>query len=58
VFLSLDGWILTAGARLDEAAGVFLASLPLICGIADIMLANNLCDMGRRRGGTADPTLA
>jgi 1,4-dihydroxy-2-naphthoate octaprenyltransferase len=45
VFLSLDGWILTAGARLDEAAGVFLASLPLICGIADIMLANNLCDM-------------
>lgn len=45
VALTLEGPRLGIGLRLDELAFVFWASLPLVCGIAGIMLANNLCDM-------------
>lgn len=43
------GWILYRESylslRLDVLLGLFVVSLPLVFGIANIMLANNICDM-------------
>lgn len=36
---------LTVGIRLIEVLLVFAVSIPAVCGIANIMLANNICDM-------------
>ncbi|WP_068783942.1 1,4-dihydroxy-2-naphthoate polyprenyltransferase [Paenibacillus phocaensis] len=43
--LTLEGGTVTLQVHLLETALVFLISIPAILGIANIMLANNICDM-------------
>ncbi len=43
--IALDGGMLTVSASLVELFYIFLVSMPAISGIANIMLANNICDM-------------
>jgi len=49
---TLDGEILSATINLKEFFAIFLVSLPLVFMIANIMLANNICDLDsdRERG--------
>ncbi len=49
VGLSLEGAVLTLTADLSGLAGTFLAALPFVLLIANVMLANNLRDMERDR---------
>lgn len=41
----LNGYILTAEFNLLEGLVILLISMPLVAGIANIMLANNICDL-------------
>lgn len=41
---SLGGWLVTINWYVGETVRIFFMSIPLICLIANIMLANNLCD--------------
>lgn len=43
--LTLEGGMVTLQVHLVETLLVFLISIPAILGIANIMLANNICDM-------------
>ena len=43
--LHFSSGILTASFNLHALIGIFIICIPLICTIANIMLANNLCDM-------------
>lgn len=45
IIFSLSDGILNAGFDLNEIFAVFIYSLPAIIGIANIMLANNICDI-------------
>lgn len=44
IVLSLSGWSLSLGANIKELLYIFLLAIPAIAGIANIMLANNICD--------------
>lgn len=44
-FLTLDHWIFKLYGDLTKLMPVFWASLPMVFTIANIMLANNLCDL-------------
>jgi len=43
--LSLTGYNLTIGIDISDIFSIFLCAVPGIAGIANIMLANNICDM-------------
>lgn len=43
--LFFEGAVFTFRADVLEAASIFIASVPAVAGIANIMLANNICDM-------------
>lgn len=43
--LTLAGHNLTVGVNISDISAIFLCSVPGIAGIANIMLANNICDM-------------
>lgn len=45
VTLSIQGANLNLGLNIIELTGLVLVAMPLITGIANIMLANNICDM-------------
>ena len=43
--LSLDNSVFTLQMNVAEVLSVFICSVPAVTGIANIMLANNICDM-------------
>jgi len=43
--LALEGHNLSINVNLSETVAIFLLSVPTICCIANIMLANNICDI-------------
>ena len=43
--LSFEGSLITISLNLTELLVIFLVSLPAVLGIANLMLANNICDM-------------
>jgi 1,4-dihydroxy-2-naphthoate octaprenyltransferase len=45
VVLHVSGMVLNFSVNIKEVLVLFFASLPLVTGIANIMLANNICDM-------------
>ncbi len=45
ITISLKGGTLGVGINLIEVIYIFLISIPLVVGIANIMLANNICDI-------------
>ncbi len=47
--LILSGTVMTVQLDLYEVFRIFVISVPLVCGIANIMLSNNLCDMEEDR---------
>jgi 1,4-dihydroxy-2-naphthoate octaprenyltransferase len=44
-YISIEGWRLAGELDLTEAFLLFLVAMPAMTGIANIMLANNICDM-------------
>lgn len=49
VTVSFSGYRLLADVNLYEILRIFIVSLPLVCGISNIMLSNNLCDLEEDR---------
>ncbi len=49
VHLGLSGPVLNLDLNLYEILHIFAVSFPLICGISNIMLSNNLCDLEEDR---------
>lgn len=45
VIFMLNNWKFSLNVQLNEVIIIFLAALPLVMGISNIMLANNICDM-------------
>lgn len=45
VYFSLNNWVLQLWFNLEGLAKLFIITIPAICGIANIMLANNICDV-------------
>lgn len=45
IALTLDNSVLNISINIKEIFFIFLLSIPAICGIANIMLANNICDI-------------
>lgn len=45
IALTLDNSVLNISINIKEIFFIFLLSIPAICGIANIMLANNICDV-------------
>jgi 1,4-dihydroxy-2-naphthoate octaprenyltransferase len=45
VVIAMDYPVFTIGADIEEVLSIFLCSVPAVLGIANIMLANNICDM-------------
>lgn len=45
VSYNFKGYDLFIHVKLPDILSIFLVSVPLICGIANIMLANNICDI-------------
>lgn len=45
VIFMMNHWNFSLNVQLDEVIIIFLAALPLVMGISNIMLANNICDM-------------
>lgn len=45
VGLTLDGWILSGSLDLWVVLGIIIVSIPAVLCIANIMLANNICDI-------------
>ncbi|HOM02169.1 MAG TPA: 1,4-dihydroxy-2-naphthoate polyprenyltransferase [Acetivibrio sp.] len=45
VLLALEGQFLSLKLNIAEVLYVFAFSIPAVCGIANIMLANNICDV-------------